>query len=284
MADVKPPIPYFGSKATIADWIVSLLPAHEHYVEPYAGSLAVLLAKTPSQQETVNDLDGRIVNFWRMLRTRADDLSRVCALTPHSRAEYADALARLNEPGIDDLERARLVWVLLHQGRGRRLDGHEGWKHAVGRTTSGAPRRVAAAICNALDRLAPAAERLREVSLECLPALDLIGKYGAQRSVLLYVDPPYLGSTREPSARYGVEMKSEADHRELAGALSACRADVVLSGYTSPLYDELYADWHRESLATATGNGSVGTRGRTEVLWSNRPLSAQGVLDLGAAS
>lgn len=278
---MKPPIPYFGSKAAIADWIVPLLPAHEHYVEPFAGSLAVLLAKAPSAQETVNDLDGRIVNFWRMLRTRPDDLARVTALTPHSRAEYADALARVNEPGIDDLERARLVWVLLHQGRGRRLDGHEGWKHAVGRTTPGAPRRVAATICNALDGLAPAAERLREVSLECLPALDLIAKYGANPGVLLYVDPPYLGSTREPSARYGVEMKSEVEHRELAEALSACRAGVVLSGYASPLYDELYAGWHRESLSTATGNGSAGNRSRTEVLWSNRPLGAQGVLDLG---
>lgn len=282
---MKPPVPYFGSKYGIADWIVSLLPPHEHYVEPFAGSLAVLLAKAPAGQETVNDLDARLVTFWRVLRDRSDDLIRVCELTPHSRAEYSAALARIGDETLDDLERARLAWVILHQGRGRRFDGHEGWRHAVGRTTTGGhQRRVAMTIDNAVDLIAPCAERLRGVTLECLPALDLVAKYGANPDVLLYVDPPYLGATRPGPRRYGREMVGEADHRELAEALAGCRAAVVLSGYASPLYGELYAGWHRESLATATGNGAAGNRSRTEVLWSNRRLGAQLALDLGSAA
>lgn len=280
---MKPPIPYFGSKQTIAHWIVRMLPPHEHYVEPYAGSLAVLLAKAPSPLETVNDLDRHLVNFWRVLREQPERLEQACALTPHSRHEYDEALARLATE-TDGLERARLVWVILHQGRGRRLDGHEGWRHTVARTGPGAQNRVAAVIGNCLERLAPAAERLRNVSLECMPALDLIAKYGAHPDVLLYTDPPYLGAVRRGSHRYGHEMPGEAEHRALAEALHACKAAVVLSGYRSPLYDALYADWHCEQVSVLTHNARAGERARVEVLWSNRPLGAQGVLDLTAGA
>lgn len=274
---MKPPVPYFGSKQTLAPWIVSMLPPHEHYVEPFAGSLAVLLAKPPSRMETVNDLDHSLVTFWRVLRNRPEELARACALTPHSRAEYENALIRLDAE-TDDLERARLVWVLLHQGRARRLDGYDGWKHAA------AQRRVPAVIGNALDRIAPAAARLHAVTLECAPALDVISEYGARPEVLLYLDPPYLEDTRHPAARYGHEMRDPEGHRELARALHGCAAAVVLSGYPSPLYDGLYGGWDRVQCPAATGNGRPGARARTEVLWSNRPLGAQGVLNFEAGA
>ncbi len=280
---MKPPVPYFGSKQGAAAWITGMLPPHEHYVEPFAGSLAVLLAKAPSPLETVNDKDRHLMAFWRVLRERPADLENACALTPHSRAEYDEALGRL-ETEIDDLERARLVWVILHQGRGRRLDGHEGWRHTVARSGPGAQNRVASVIGNCLERIAPAAERLRNVSLECLPALDLIGKYGAHPDVLLYIDPPYVGGTRNGSRRYGHEMPGESEHRQLAEALRACRASVVLSGYPSPLYDDLYEGWRREQKSVSTHNARPGERARIEALWSNRPLGAQGVLDFEAGA
>jgi DNA adenine methylase len=117
--------------------------------------------------------------------------------------------------------------------------------------------------------MAAAAERLSRVSLEARPALELIEAYGQQRDVLLYVDPPYLGSTRARNYRH--EMASELEHRHLAAALEACRAAVVLSGYDSPLYLEAYAGWHRHEIATMTGQAND-WQGRTEVLWSNQPF------------
>jgi DNA adenine methylase len=120
---MKPPFTYFGGKTAIAERIVSLLPPHEHYVEPFAGSLAVLLAKPPSAMETVNDLNCDLMIFWRVLRDQLADLERVCALTPHSRAERNAAY----ESAPDDLERARRVWVTLTQGRG----GHLGRMSAI---------------------------------------------------------------------------------------------------------------------------------------------------------
>src|SRR5690606_27311680 len=123
-------------------------------------------------------------------------------------------------------------------------------------------------------RLAAAAERLHGVSLEALPALELIARYGSRANVLLYVDPPYLGTTRGWGNNYRCEMKTEAEHRALAAALADCRASVVLSGYDSPLYDELYAGWHRYAQVSMTGNAKT-DKARTEVLWSNTRLGDQ---------
>jgi DNA adenine methylase len=263
---VKPPIPYFGGKITLGPRIAALLPEHRHYVEPYCGSLAVLLAKTPAPMETVNDLDQALVTFWRVLRERPAELARAAALTPHARAEHAGAY---DLDGTDQLEVARRVWVQLTQGRaGTRRQ--TGWRHYV---KPAGDTSMPDYLDGYVERIAPAAERLHAVSLECMPALDLIVKYGADPEVLLYVDPPYLGTTRCRSwDGYPHEMRAEADHRELAEALRAARAAVVLSGYPSPLYDlELYAGWDRHTMAAGTGQGD-GWGNRTEVLWSNRPL------------
>ncbi len=266
MTRLAPPMPYYGSKQTLGPKIAAVLPAHDHYVEPFAGSLAVLLAKRPSRMETVNDLDQDLMAFWRVLRDDPLELERVCALTPHSRAEYATA-REVDLTAVSDLERARLVWVRLTQGRAGTLRA-TGWRHfqdAAG-SSSGMPRYLAGYV----SRLAPVAERLGLVSLECRPALELIEAYGRHSGVLLYVDPPYLGSTRARNYRH--EMASETEHRELAAALDACDSAVVLSGYHSPLYDELYAGWHRLELEAHTGQAHDWQR-RTEVLWSNRPFT-----------
>jgi len=274
-------MPYFGGKITLAPRIAALLPEHRHYVEPFCGSLAVLLAKPPSPHETVNDLDGELMTFWRVLRDRPTDLERVCALTPHSRAEHQAAYELTDGP--DDLEVARRVWVQLTQGRaGTRR--RTGWRHHV------APHVSSTSLPGYLDgyvaRIAAAAERLHRVSLESMPALDLIGKYGAHPGVLLYVDPPYLGATRSRSwDGYPHEMRTETQHRQLAQALHTARAAVVLSGYPSDLYDRrLYPDWHRIAMPASTGQGGTWAN-RTEVLWSNRALQTQADLfDVGGSA
>jgi DNA adenine methylase len=253
--------------------IAALLPEHSHYVEPYCGSLTVLFAKPPSAHETVNDLDGDVMNFWRVLRERPEDLARVCALTPHSRGEWKDC----ESIGVvDDLERARQLWVRLTQSRTGRLR-RTGWRHYVAPAGSGT--NMPGYLDAYVDRMAPAAERLHRVSLECLPALTIIEKYGHSPEVLLYCDPPYLGSTRAQDRAYRYEMMADSDHEELARALHACKSAVVVSGYASDLYDrELYAGWDRHTIPSSTGQGGTWQE-RTEVLWSNRPLGVTPTLD-----
>lgn len=261
---MMPPFPYFGGKIRLADDIVATFPEHEHYVEPFAGSLSVLLAKSPSRMETVNDLDQDIVTFWRVLREQPNELARVCALTPHSRVEHIEAYDRPDD--LTDIERGRRIWISMTQGRAGVLR-RSGWRHHVSPTGHGFG--MPGYLAGYVDRMAAAAERLSKVTLECRPALELIAAYGQHENTLLYVDPPYLGSARVWGNNYRHEMRTDDEHRELAEALLECRAAVVLSGYPSPLYDELYSDWHVTSFATNTTQG--GARGdRTEVLWCNR--------------
>lgn len=261
-------MPYFGGKMRIAERIVALFPEHGHYVEPYAGSLSVLLAKPLSKMETANDLDGDIVTFWRMLRDRPDEMARVCALTPHSRAERNLAY----EPAVSDLERARRVWVRLSQGRAAQLT-RTGWRHYV--KPSGSTYSMPQYLQAYVDRMAAVAERMSRVSLECRPAIDVIDSYGTSTDVLLYVDPPYLAEVRggrHATTSYQVEMKTAEEHRALMDALNGVRAAVAVSGYANSIYDDALSDWHRTEIPafTGTGNHSSTTRAaRTEVVWTN---------------
>lgn len=269
---LRSPVPFYGSKTRLAEQIVAMLPPHAHYVEPCAGSLSVLLAKPPARMETVNDLDGDLMAFWRVLRDRPKDLERVCTLTPYARGEHRAAVLG---DGLDELERARRVWVKLTQGRSGSLRA-TGWRHAH---TAEGRFRGPARLGTYLDRIAPAAHRLRQTSLESRPAVDLLRDYGTgprTGRTLIYLDPPYLGSTR--TRNYRVEATTAAAHTELAEHARACSATVVVSGYPCDLYDrELYPDWYRYELHAFTTQGKGG-HDRTEVLWSNRPLRDQSTL------
>ena len=130
-----------------------------------------------------------------------------------------------------------------------------------------------------VGRIAVAAERLHRVSLECRPALEVIAWYGRCPDVLLYCDPPYLRSTRSSGA-YRHEM-TEDGHRALAGALRDVKASVVLSGYPSALYDEMYDGWCRAEFTSGTGQNAETWGNRTEVLWSNRPFPSRSLTSSG---
>jgi DNA adenine methylase len=270
---LKPPFAYYGGKTTLAPKIAGILPNHDHYVEPFAGSLAVLLAKDPTGWETVNDLDGDLVNFWKVLRDRPEELERVAMLTPHSRGEY-EASGKLEG---DDLERARRVWARLTQGRSHSMKP-TGWWH--GRRAASRFTSPPTDIEGFAGRILPAAERLKRVSIENRDALELIRDYGTEPTVCIYADPPYLGSTR--AANYRVEMLEDDLHVQLAEALRECKASVVLSGYASPLYEELYPGWHRMELKAPTALS--GRAAENEVLWSNVPLGMQEAFDFGISA
>lgn len=263
-------MPLYGSKTTIAQRLISLFPPHRRYVEPFFGSGSVLLSKAPVKHEIANDLDGDLMTFWKVLRDSPVELARACAMTPHSRAERQQAKHIPDD--ADDLERARMVWSALVQGRSGTL-ANTGWRHSV---TS--EREMAAAMAVYARRIDAVADRLRKVSLECLPATEVIERYAGDPSTLIYADPPYLGSTRRRN--YRVEMTGERVHRDLAAALTSCKATVVLSGYSSPLYDALYDGWVRYEFPTFTTQGGGDSR-RVEVVWTNRetrqPDGSEGV-------
>ena len=247
-------MPYSGGKQRVAEKIAALLPPHKSYIEPFAGALSVLLAKPPSEMETVNDIDGDLVVFWRVLRDRPEELARVCALTPHSRAEYRASWDRPD--ALDDVERARRVWVHLTQARGSRMM-RSGWRFVHG----GNQLALASYLDGYVGRMSAVAERIRRVSLECRDALDVIAAYGLPDAVL-YVDPPYLADVRGGD-QYPHEFGTIDQHEGLLDALEATPAAVVLSGYAHPLYDDRLTSWDRHEFASQNMRGAA----RTEVVW-----------------
>lgn len=279
---MKPVLSYFGSKAGMAPWLVSMFPPHRVYVEPFCGSAAVLLAKPRSTHEIINDVDSHLVNFYRVARARLDDLEVACRLTPYSREEF-DATV-LDDPSIDELERARRYWVRSNQSFAQILD--TGWSTSIVRNANNAR-----SVWNRLGRLGDFVGRLGGVVIEHRDALDVIERYDAVDG-LMYIDPPYLGSTRtsyrdgrRPGGDYAHEFQADDDHQLLAKALLECQATVFLSGYPSPLYDDLYASWDRieRTVVRWASNGRSGACTHvTEVVWCNReiPTKTQGELGL----
>ncbi|UII56696.1 DNA adenine methylase [Cytobacillus spongiae] len=250
---------YPGSKWSMANWIISHFPEHQTYLEPFFGSGAVLFTKQRSQLETVNDLDGDVVNLFRVIRERPDELAQAIRLTPHSREEYYNSYLEAE----DDLERARRLIVRLWQGRGGKTSHRTGWRSMI-EMNGPLPGKE---WLNFPNKIAAVAERLLGVQIENQSAVDLIKRYSRQ-NVLIYADPPYILSTRTTSS-YKFEM-TEEDHEELINTLDEHPGPVVLSGYSHPMYDERLKYWTRETRRAKVEAGAI----REEVLWVN-PFAAE---------
>ena len=217
---------YTGAKWGMAAKIVELMPPHRSYLEPYFGSGAVLFNKPPSAIETVNDIDGDIVNFFRVLREQPEELAKAISLTPYARDVFDDAHANRRS---SDFDRAYRFAIRSKMGHGFKTYQKTGWKMDV----SGREGAYALSNWNRMPNdLLAAAHRLKSVQIENRPALDLIRKFNHD-NVLIYADPPYLLQTRG-GKQYRHEM-TEQDHLDLLEALKQHKGSVILSGYPSEM-------------------------------------------------
>lgn len=272
MAKVKrPALKYHGSKFKIAHWIISHFPEHRCYVDLFGGGAGVLLQKPPAYVEVYNDFDGEVVNFFRVLRDPelgAQLIDRL-ALTLYSRQEY-DASWR---PGPEPIERAYAMFVRSWQGIANSTTARKrpsGWSSALTNSrTSRIPRWR-----GTIKNLPAVVERFLNILIEQRPALDVIDRYD-DRDVLFYADPPYLFSTRQRSWAgwdYAMEM-TDADHSALLDKLKRVKGMVVLSGYSSPLYDVELAGWRRQEIATYTDGLGKHRKKAKECLWMNQAVT-----------
>lgn len=245
---------YPGSKWSMAKWIISHFSEHQTYLEPFFGSGAVLFSKQRSPLETINDIDGDIINLFRMIRERPDDLSRAIKFTPHSREEYYNSYIE----ACDELERARRLVVRLWQGRGGKTSHRTGWRSMI-ELNGPLPGRE---WLKFPDKINVISERLMGVQIENQPAVQLIKRY-SRKNVLIYADPPYLLSTRTTSS-YKHEM-SDDEHCELLAVLLDHPGAVFLSAYENDLYSDMLKGWKKEKIQSKAENGAS----RIEVLWIN---------------
>jgi DNA adenine methylase len=256
---------WYGGKFSHLDWLLPLLPKCHHYCEPFAGSGAVLLNRAPSPIETYNDIDGDVVNFFKTLRERPDELQRAIALTPFSREEFHKAIYGSTR-GITDLERGRRFYVRARQARTGLAQTATLGRWANCKNTSRAGMSgVVSRWLGGVDGLAEIGERLLRVQIENRPATEILELYDSP-STLFYCDPPYLHSTRGDAKAYGYELR-EHEHAQLAETLNRVKGKVALSGYRSALYDKLFKGWRRFD-APAKQIHSV-KQERQECLWMN---------------
>lgn len=257
MSVAEPVLRWPGSKWRISDWIIQHMPPHEVYVEPFFGSGAVFFNKPQSGTETINDLDGNVVNLFRVIREYPEELAALIDMTPWSREEYNNV--RDNNPVGEKLEDARRFLVRCWQGFGAKTSMRTGW--AFDRTGtvykpqlwSRLPKRIMAI-----------ANRLKNAQIECLPGVDLIRSYNRENT-LIYVDPPYMKHTRRNAALYRAEMGEESEHLELLKVLVMHKGPVILSGYDNPLYDSALDGWEKCSVMARTEKG-ISAR---ETIWLN---------------
>lgn len=255
----RPALRYFGGKWNLAPWIISIFPEHISYVEPYCGAVSVLLQKKTSPVETINDIDGEVVNYFEVLREHPDELVRALQLTPYSREEYRKAFEQTNDP----IEKARRLYVRSYQGRGGPRNKTAGWRYI----TNNNCYRTLAESHGDVEHLLAIAKRLQRVQIENDDAVAVIRRYDTPNT-LYYVDPPYVHATRNSRwflDGYKHEMLDDA-HIELAKVLHDVSGMVVLSGYRSELYDTLFSDWSRYDI---TGVRTMGNKKSVESLWCN---------------
>ena len=245
---------YPGAKWRLSKWIIEHFPEHKVYCEPFFGSGGVFFNKEPAYIETINDIDGNVVNLFKVCREYPEELAKLIEMTPFARDEFKDCY----EVSADPIEQARRTLVRYHQSFGTSNSAKNSWRNVQ---TYGGPR--CATMWNCLpDIILKCCERLKNAQIENIDAVELIHRYNDEKT-LIYCDPPYLQSLRKKNM-YAFEM-SEEKHIELLSAVKQSKSKIIISGYDNELYNSELSNWKTDEKATTAQMGLH----RIEKIWMN---------------
>lgn len=235
------------------------------------GSGAVLFTKTLSPIETINDIDGDVVNLFRCVREHPAELARAVKLTPYARETYEGSCRAADES--DPIEKATNFLIRCWQGYGYRTNGQKvGWKNDV------QGREKAYALlewCVLPERIVDTVDRLKHVQIENRPALDVIRRFNYE-NVFMYLDPPYVINSRVGKQEQYKNEMTDQDHEELLKGLLSSRAKIMISGYESEMYNDYLRGWEKRIFSS---QAQMGKR-RQEVVWMNYETDKQMKLEL----
>jgi DNA adenine methylase len=256
---MKTPISYYGGKQQLLPTILPLIPDHKIYIEPFAGGASVFWAKEPAHVEVLNDLNGEVYNFYKVVQTKFDKLKRLINATPHSREAYADALHIYKRPGMfSKVKRAWAFYITTQQGYLKKIGS---WGFA-----KKDPRFTRAYNNNKLRFDNRVLERLSNVQLEYKNAIDVI-KGRDSIDAFIYIDPPYVGSYCGHYTGY-----TQEDFNQLIELLGNCQAKFLLSSYPNEHLNKAikeYGWYHRKKdMPLASKKGSR----KTECFTANYPI------------
>lgn len=246
---------YAGGKWRIAPWILSFFPPHKVYCEPYFGSGAVFFSKSACNIETINDIDGNVVNLFRVCRNHPAELARALEFTPWSREEFLSCMEMKTE---DPVEWARRTVVRFHQSFGTSNHSLKSWRNSQ---IANGPH--CAEQWNRLPEIVlKICGRLKGAQIENVDAIELIRRYNSPET-LLYLDPPYPLDLREKNM-YKHEM-TDAQHEELLRTVLQSKSNVIISSYDNELYNDTLKGWFTAEKQTIAQQGLP----RTEKLYMN---------------
>ena len=254
----RPALRYYGGKWRIAPWIIGYMPAHRAYLEPCMGAASVFAQKRPVEVETLNDANGRVTNYFQQLRDNQEELRRRIGLTPWAEDEYY----LCQGPSEDPVEDARRFYVTSWQSVHGTGSSRSGWRWM---TDPDDRRGLSPAVDWMSVDLDAFAQRLRRAHIINRDALEVIGRVAEVATCLIYFDPPYTLERRTRKDGYSAFEVTEEWHAKAAELLRAHAGPVLVSGYSSRLYEQLYEvrGWQRVDRDFQANSGST----RTESLW-----------------
>lgn len=242
---------YFGGKFSWVEKLYSYFPEHVHFVDVFGGSFVVTLNKRPSRIETANDINGEVVNFFKVLRNSSDELIHLLELTPVSRDEFNESwtLERCSE-----VERARRFYVRIRQsfcGMGAQRK-NKGW-HLARRSGCGTGETVSR-WHNGIEKLDAVVHRLTHVQIENKDFRKLIPQIDF-KDAFFYCDPPYHREARCSYNDYKFEF-TDKDHEDLANILNNISGKAMISGYDCASMKRIYEDrgWRKVSFPSKFNN------------------------------
>jgi DNA adenine methylase len=261
---MKPPLTYFGGKQKLAKHILPLIPKHNLYCEPFFGGGAIYFTKAPSEIEVINDSNGDLINFYRVVKSRFKELQKEVKSTLHAREHHQSAKIVLGFPRLfNDVKRAWAIWVLANEGYSSRLDSE--WGYDRKKNTSAKRLHY-----KREDFSNEYAKRMEKTEIENDDALRVIETRDSKQS-FFYCDPPYFNAGRGHYNPY-----SERDFEDLLKLLSIVKGKFLLSSYPSEILERYVKKhkWHtrRVDMSLDISAKYKAAKRKTEVLTANYPL------------
>jgi DNA adenine methylase len=235
---MKTPIAYYGGKQKMLKHILPLISAHTCFVEPFAGGLALFFNKSPSKVECINDINGELINFYKVIKHNFNELYYLLEETLYSKLQYKEAKNIYNNPdNYDNIKRAWAVWVLCNEGYGGGIN--KGWGFSKKKNEGLLLKNK---ILNFTNEYA---ERLKNVKIECNDALTVIKNFDNE-DTFFYIDPPYIETSQGHYKGY-----TENDYTKLLEILSVIKGKFLLSSYPNEILEK-YAvknNWNKLDIS-----------------------------------
>lgn len=259
---MRTPITYYGGKQTLAKTIVSMLPKHKIYCEPFFGGGAVFFAKQKSYLEVINDTNENLITFYKQVTKNFKELQRMVKTTLNAEAEYIKAQDIYNgRKSASDIEKAWAVWMVTNSSFCGNPEA--GWRWDNGNTGSHAGIYMRHRRHEFEEWLT---ERLSDVQISCRDALDVIKQRDTPDTVF-YIDPPY------PMANMGhYRGYSFENLKELLSVLQNIKGKFILSNYKSEMLEKFINenDWIRKDIKLPLlASNLTKSKYKVEVLISN---------------